>query len=89
METNRFSRHLKKAGQELNRPFLTPDANFSRNVSFHVLRDAQGNDIWIGRYLLDLLEVLAEVHPHGAIVELDGVSYHLTVTPAQKGQPNG
>ncbi len=87
--TERFSRHLTAPKPAPPRPTLIPDANFSRNVSFHVLRNDQGDDLWLGTYLLDLLEVLAEVHQEGALVEIDGVSYVLTVAPAPKGQPNG
>lgn len=68
---------------------LIPDANFSRNVSFHVVENLQGDQIWIGRYLADLLEVVAECHPEGLLVDIDGMEYLLTVAPAPQEDPHG
>jgi hypothetical protein len=89
METDRFSRHLN-ANKPTPRPHrLVPDANFSRNVAFHVVRDHDGKDVWIGRYMTDLLEYAAICHENGLLVELDGEEYLVTVAPARKVNPHG
>lgn len=82
--------HSRKPGRpsaepDIARATLTPDAQFSRNVSFHVVTDLQGEQIWIGRYMLDLLEYAAVCHPEGLLVEIEGIRYTLTVARTPKG----
>lgn len=89
MATSPFSMHLPPA-TEREKPWkLTPDANFSRNVSFHVVYDPTGRPAWVGRYLIDLLEYVALMHENGLLVDIEGEEYLLTVAPNTTRNPHG
>jgi hypothetical protein len=68
---------------------LIPDANFSRNVNFHVVKDHEGVQRWVGRYTNDLLQYVALIHENGLLVDLDGEEYLVRVTPAPRRPPHG
>lgn len=51
----------------------------------HVIESPDQAHTWVGRYLYDLVEVVAECHPEGLLVDIDGIEYLLTVAPAPNG----